>query len=928
MGAAQALSVWPVIATRGRPQWLARQLDALCPQLRGDEHVVVVADGDAEAARLAAARDGVLCVPLAEGVGIYRARRIGIALVPAEAVVCEIDDHDIAEPGLLDALRAAFADARTVAAYCDVYVADPERRVRAERRKPDGRRFAEAGQLGYGMRAYRRWVYDCVGGYPTEYEAAGDYALMVRIEATFASDGIGGRIVHIPECLVTVTQDHTGYSERHREAQQRAVEAIATEALNGRLRAPFEVVSGPVREPQGRLIPPGAVAHPYPGLSKHRPHRPARPRAALVTECLGYGRGGGELSMQAMLRHMSAAGWDVAAVYLYDAGPEPYRADGIATYRLDGCGQDWSEPEARARAMRVLADLQPDVVLVTASAAAWMGRCLAETRIPFVTWVQFWRGLLRMTEAAFEDLRRGDVASEHIDRSGLDGVRRSSAIVANSAFTMEVLEGIGLAVDETVTPPICAESVVAHERTPEAIVCMTAEPLKGTVRFLDLAEAEPQYRFILCAGNADRHGAGDIVERARRIPNVEVITGWVEDVRRIYARAACVYIGTQTAETFSRVAAEALANGVPVLCTDAGNLRRIVDDAHGVVLPVDAPLDAWRDGLRRALALAPEPDTQWVRNDCGRLERVMHRVRRLSEVAVLVPHAPGLVTGARHMAAVLGVRTVPYTEPAGDAALVLGPGGMVPPAGEYERAVWWCSGWAQMETSENEVRRLPGLLAEASRDGIWLLCTDPSLADDLRRRYERVRWLPNVYDTADMVEPGPVHADALRVFVPGPYAPRKSLCMCIAACAAVGAEMVVTDLADGIGYITDLAGALGVPVRVVPCPTVAQVQAAARASHAVLCLGTAETFCLAAADCVAAGAPVVHRAYLPALVGDESPCAVPDATDTGAIAHAIRAAIEDRVGIVAAQQAALRAVARTNAGIARSALQSVLGVGA
>ncbi|HUU33086.1 MAG TPA: glycosyltransferase family A protein, partial [Vicinamibacterales bacterium] len=176
--------VWPVIATRGRPQWIRRQLDALKPQLTGDERIVVVVDGDIDTAlALADEPPGkVLVVPIGNQVGVYRARRAGNSQVPYDAVVCEIDDHDLAAPELLARLRAAFAKPDIMMAYCDVWMTDSGETIKRAH-KPKGKQsFVTGGQVALGMKAYRRWLYDLAGGHPTCYVAGGDYRLMVSLE--------------------------------------------------------------------------------------------------------------------------------------------------------------------------------------------------------------------------------------------------------------------------------------------------------------------------------------------------------------------------------------------------------------------------------------------------------------------------------------------------------------------------------------------------------------------------------------------------------------------------------------------------------------------------------------------------------------------------------------------------------------------------
>ncbi len=939
-----SVQVWPVIATRDRPDWLRRQLDALCPQLRGTEAVVVVTDGHAASEKIAADRQGVVCVPLSASVGIYRARRAGNAFVPSDAVICELDDHDTAEPDLLEELRAAFVDPLVLAAYCDVYHADPDRRVVKERRKPEGARFAESGQLGVGMKAYRKWVYDCVGGYPLDYEAAGDYGLMCRIEA-FVESG-GGRIAHIPKCLVTVTEDHTGFSATRAEQQQEAVQEIASDALNGRFRFPFVVLQGPHPKAGERVqslgepFPP--PAEPSPGLleaaSSSKPSA-RRPVVCLVTDTVGRGRGGGELSMLGLLRRAHEAGWRVVAVYLRDAGKKPLCEDWLELVRLEGVPSiRWRGDDIAPDLLNALRRVNPHVIVTEAGTAANAGKALRAAGYPVVTVVQFWRGLIRTTPAGMDALNAGDLAPEHVDAEGCENVAASAAIVANSQFSAEVVGRVlNRKPDAVVYPPVRAEDVVATlEAEPDCITCLSTQPLKGVNIFLALAAANPGFKFLLCAGDARLVKHPEVVERAKALPNVEVIEEWVIDIREVYARTRCLFIGTQTSESFCRSAAEARANGIPILAADVGNLRNIVTPEAGVRVRRDAPLPVWQDALERALALEPEPDARWCQDHSARFIEVLHSVRRLPEVMFHVPNAPGVVVGVRHLERVLGVRSVRWSSPCGPeedgVVLTIGAGGIEPGEGPGAKGYWWCSHWPQMETSPRDLKRLADLLRDRVAKGAWLFCTDRNMVEDLSKRWPRVRWLPNVYALGDCETAPLTEADRLRLFVPGPYDARKNLHTALAAASRLEAEVVVTGLAARCETLRPVAETLGVPVRMVECPDAEDVKAAARQCHVALCLGTAETFGLAAADCVAAGVPVVHGRGLPCLSADGSVAEAEDLLFVPDVVCAIEGAVEERDAVAARQREVLasiarhnaKAIARHNAKAARKALMEAL----
>jgi glycosyltransferase involved in cell wall biosynthesis len=75
--------------------------------------------------------------------------------------------------------------------------------------------------------------------------------------------------------------------------------------------------------------------------------------------------------------------------------------------------------------------------------------------------------------------------------------------------------------------------------------------------------------------------------------------GLVADVREAYARCDVVYIPSRN-ESFCRVAAEAMLNGVPVVAADIEAVREVVGADSGILVPgedVDAAVAALRSVL-------------------------------------------------------------------------------------------------------------------------------------------------------------------------------------------------------------------------------------------------------------------------------------------------------------------------------------------
>jgi len=928
MGLPKLPDVWTVTATRGRPDWITKQLGRLLPKLAGTERAVVVVDGDPETEAVLGAlvNDRLRVVALSAQQGPNTARRLGIAMVPTDAVVCVIDDHDLAEPDLLSELRTAFVDPAVMLAFCDVYHTDPGGQVLKTREKPGGRLCTTWNQT-WGMQAFRRWVYDMVGGYP-DAMPAGDYELACRIEQLV--NGTPEGIRHIRRPLVTVVQDHRGISGQRKAEQQARAEAIATQGLQKLFRLPFAVLDWPtvgavvpVKAPKKTVAVPVTATEPDGDQPASLPRgTERRPHVTVVAETVGAGRGGGEMSMLAMLTRLHEAGMRVSAVFQRQPGPVP----------------EWLELHpVPMYSDRILAPaikgLEPDAVLCNINMPHYIyGPCGLKDSTPVLAHVQFWRRLVKMTPAGFEAIDHLPLDPAMIDIDAQSRLARLAGITANSDLSGEIVQAVtgkpALAViyptlSDVRTPD---DAPPVHERP--FILCLSAQVGKGSLVFLALARHNPDLQFLLYNDGAYK-GAERVDRLAATVPNITVRHGWAADMSAVYAETRLVYMGTLTSETFSRVAAEARLNGIPILAHDVGNLRRIVTGDAGVRVPRRSSLGTWHLALGRALRLRPKPSTQWAQDHSARIVPVVNAVRRLSDVAVLVPNAPGVDQAVRHWHDVLGVTALPWKVGADvvrEFPLVIIPGmGNAPDrAGARRTAILWCSGFAQMDSRRVEVARLVGVLKRTRQESDrWWLTTDQADARALQKcGMDRVRWLPLCF--APPGRPEMSRLGGRNVYLPGPYFVRKNVYAALVAVAACKATLHVTDWIKKADAFQELAGTLGVKVCVHPCTKHTDVLGLAAKCTVAIVSSLAETYCYGAAECVAMGTPVVHGRGVRCLGSAPDPLCVDDPTDTERLADALACALSDPQGHAAAQIAAVTAQAERHAAIARKVLLGVL----
>ena len=926
---------YPVIPTRERPEQIVAQISRLLPQLADGERLFVVVDGDPETAgKLVGVFTGnphLTVIALTDPMGVDAARRVGTAFVPDDGIVVELDDHDPIEPTLLQEVRAAFADRQVKITYCDCWMTDPEFRVKTLREKAEGQ-FREHGNLGLGMRAYRKWIYDAVGGYPLDYFPANDLALLCMMDQL--TDFAGRKRIAKP--LVKVILDSRGISATHKEAQEKAVERLFNVANNGAgFRLPYKLQTPTRPKPTVRVLTTSAAQAPVHAVAGER----AKPHVVFVGEMWGRGFGGGELSLMALLRKLSDR-CRISVVYFKDAGETPETVSWATLHKLpiERYRAHSTMPDAASSmdTEPLLAHIKPDVLVTEVRTAPWLIEMGERLRVPVLTLVQFWHNLLVCTD---ETLARvpsdGQVPLDIVDGESCRVMRRSTALVANSEFTAGVLHRIlGRPANAVVYPPVDAAAVVAptpvpvHER--RYVVCPSGQWRKGSRVFLDLAERHPELQFLLLAGDSRHSGEDDVIARGKALPNVTVRADWVTDMREVYRDCRLLYIGTLTAETFSRGGAEARANGIPLLVSDSGNLPNMAGGGHGVVVRRGAPIEEWDAALAKAGALRPTPDASMCTDHSARFAQAVDDVRRLSEVGIAVPDGPGVQSACVELRDVLGVRPLswpPSPEEAASCALTIFPGsfnGELAASVKGKLAFWWCSHFAQMDSSRHELTALHEALAHvrSTPHRYWFTThAADALAWGQVLGPRKISHLPVVMAVGPFQ---PRRRSGRGVFIPGPYGTRKNCFAALAAIRLAGGEAHVTARAQRQAQELEvLANDLGVKLHIHDCPTRSAVQGAMGACAAAVALSTAETYCLAAAECVAAGLPVVAWPGIPSLRGGPSALMVDDPSDVTGVARAIQQAF-DAQDLPAQQHAAWAKVATGYNAKARAALLEVL----
>ena len=107
----------------------------------------------------------------------------------------------------------------------------------------------------------------------------------------------------------------------------------------------------------------------------------------------------------------------------------------------------------------------------------------------------------------------------------------------------------------------------------------------------------------------------EVWKRLRALPSESVtVVGKVADVRGAYSQCDVVFMPSKV-ESFGRVAAEAMLNGVPVVASDLPPVREVLGDDEGGLLYPPGEVDSAADQLKR---LIRDPELRASLGEAGR----------------------------------------------------------------------------------------------------------------------------------------------------------------------------------------------------------------------------------------------------------------------------------------------------------------------
>lgn len=795
--------------------------------------------------------DNLETVSFFENRGVNFARRVGTGLVPEEAIVVEADDHDILLPGVLREIAEAFKDKKTYLIYGDC------ERIREDGSHIDTWRKYDYepgflrihGNLTAGVRAYRKSLYTAVGGWPDEFPA-GDYLMTLRMELYLDGKGIRKlpraicrMRVASPSISITFWPEAEANTERFRTWAMR-------EVLKSRLK-----VKGGDRE---------------------------KPLALLVFEHWGSSYGGGEISKAYIARAMVEVGFEVVVLHRTPAS-KTKQLQALEGIEITEICSSFNEEVL----LEQIEALGPSIIVSNSWDLRRVVPVAKNLEIPVVGYVQYWNNIIGHSQA-YDGLARDPVPEESLDPEGIRTLKECTKVLANSPFTAEVVRKTVRRSAEVAKPPINKETVRIEVHQPEFIIMLSGQYLKGGEVFLGLARAFPEEKFRIYFSVFHREHQEEWskywLQSLQGQPNIEILD-WEDDVRDIYRSAKVVLLPTQTAESFSRVAAEARLNGIPILASDAGNLPNIVLPGGGIVLSKSAPQEEWNNALQELLSGKVEikASDEWCTNDAPKFAQICKELVMLHKIAIVYGGGPGVETLVKHLSGSIGVRIHPASQHGslrfwGD-EMVIWAGGFNGTAREFlegvkgKKALLWCSNLSQMSFDLHEVKTFAEAIQLLKEGGLdYIFTTSKEDAETFSKGiHPNFRYLPACFDSATIGTRSNDKFEGFAVGLLGPFHIRKNFFTAPMAVAGAGGILHLSSWLTKSPYFEQFIQSLGVKYQVHETENKEAYYDMLTRCHATLCLSLAETFCYSAAESMLLRVPVVGTDLVPVLrYGDKS----------------------------------------------------------
>jgi len=169
-----------------------------------------------------------------------------------------------------------------------------------------------------------------------------------------------------------------------------------------------------------------------------------------------------------------------------------------------------------------------------------------------------------------------------------EALKNADIVIANSKYVADVVKKKCDVNCEVIYPFIRLDEYRVKNIEPRYVTFFNPTVTKGAKIVLEIAKKMKDVEFLVVGRKGVNFG---------KLPNVTRIA-WVNDVKKVYSKTKILLVPSLLAESFGRVAVEAMANGIPCIVSGRGALPEVVGDA-GIVIKNPLNVGAWINSINK-----------------------------------------------------------------------------------------------------------------------------------------------------------------------------------------------------------------------------------------------------------------------------------------------------------------------------------------
>ena len=271
----------------------------------------------------------------------------------------------------------------------------------------------------------------------------------------------------------------------------------------------------------------------------------------------------------------------------------------------DGCiFHTYGEYPTVERFEEIYSIYQPDIIHLQGPIVYLAVPFFKKYRVPLLVGFHFWTGIIKPNDQGGFDNKDILANSHHLILDSLCQEQTSyMEFYVASDFMNEVIQALGgQQISNIIYPIPPPEHYLVERKDSWYITIININHGKGGDIFLEIVKAIKDLPFLAICNepNVGIYNSGSqrylnsLDDEIVREINGEVLT--YTDVKEVYAKTKILLIPSHVDETFSRVAYEGAANGIPILTSGKGFVKQLLGNA-GIYLS-ENPQD-WIDAIRQ-----------------------------------------------------------------------------------------------------------------------------------------------------------------------------------------------------------------------------------------------------------------------------------------------------------------------------------------